>query len=219
MKKLWPLLFIALIIIIFFSLGWHKYFSFEALKNHQQFLEAWKSNHYFLALSIFAVTYIACVAISFPGASILSLVGGFLFGAIVGSIVVVISASLGATIIFLVVKYSLQEWQGKGWTKKLRAGFENNAFSYLLFLRLVPVFPFWIINIVPAILKVDTKIYIMATFLGIIPGSVIYVLVGNGLNKVFAKPNLAIIFEPQILYPMLALAIISLLPIFFKKND
>ena len=102
----------------------------------------------------------------------------------------------------------------------MRDGFQENAFSYLLFLRLVPIFPFWVVNIIPALLGVSATTFIVATFFGIIPGSVVYVLVGHGLSHLFASnqtPNLRLIFEPTVLYPLLALAALSLLPVIYQK--
>lgn len=101
----------------------------------------------------------------------------------------------------------------------MQQGFQENAFSYLLFLRLVPIFPFWLVNIVPALLGISKQTFVIATFLGIIPGSFIYVLVGNGLGHVLdanKTPNLRIIFDPEVLIPLLALALISLIPVGYK---
>lgn len=172
--------------------------------------------------------YILAVAISIPGAVFLTLAGGFLFGVLWGVLLVVISATLGATLLFFAVRTALGEWLSKkasGWISRMRQGFQHNAFSYLLTLRLIPLFPFWVVNIVPALLNVSAKTFISATFIGIIPGSTVYVLVGNGLSQVFASnqtPNLGIIFEPRVLGPLLALAALSLIHAlyqFFTRKD
>lgn len=166
--------------------------------------------------------YILAVAASIPGAVFLTLAGGFLFGVLWGVLLVVISATLGATLLFFAVRTALGEWLAKkasGWISRMRQGFQHNAFSYLLTLRLIPLFPFWVVNIVPALLSVSAKTFISATFIGIIPGSTVYVLVGNGLSQVFASnqtPNLGIIFEPKVLGPLLALAALSLIPALYQ---
>ncbi|WBV63944.1 VTT domain-containing protein [Legionella pneumophila 130b] len=111
--------------------------------------------------------------------------------------------------------------RASGWVKRMRSGFKDNAFSYLLTLRLIPLFPFWVINIVSAVLGVSASTFIIATFIGIIPGSIVYVSVGNGLGELFAaslQPNLGIIFEPKFILPLLGLAALSLIPVFYKKR-
>ena len=140
-----------------------------------------------------------------------------------GTVYAVISATLGSIIIFYIVRFALSDWVAKkasGWVNKMRLGFQHNAFSYLLVLRLIPVFPFWVVNLVPALLGVEAKTFILATFLGIIPGSTIYASVGNSLNRLLEQgqtPNLKIIFSPELFLPLLGLALLSLLPVLYKK--
>lgn len=223
LKRWLPLLLIFTLLILIFSTGLHKYLSFESLKAHHNVLLAWKSEHFWLSSMLFIAIYTIAVAVSIPGATFLTLAGGFLFGPVIGSILVVISATMGATLLYFAVKTSFGDWlaqKATGWISKMREGFQDNAFSYLLFLRLVPLFPFWVINIVPALLGVRAATFIVATFFGIMPGSVVYVLVGNGLSHIFATdqtPDLGIIFDPKVLYPLLALAGLSLLPVIYQK--
>ncbi|QLZ69112.1 mercuric reductase [Legionella sp. PC1000] len=217
-----PLTILLGLLIFFFSFRLDKYLSFEALKENRALLASWTTKHYFLASFLFIACYTLSVAISIPGAIYLTLIGGFLFGVFWGTIFVVISATIGATLIFLAVRTSLGEWlaqRASGWVGRMREGFQHNAFSYLLTLRLIPLFPFWVVNIVPALLDVNIKTFIGATLIGIIPGTVVYVMVGNGLSHVFAAnqtPNLHIIFEPQILGSLLALAALSLIAPIYK---
>lgn len=222
-KKIVPIAVLVIGLILFFSLGWYKYFSFSALQKNHEVLEAWTKNNEVFSAFIFIIIYIVAVSFSFPGATLLTLTAGFLFGILLGTIYVVIGATLGACIIFLAARYAfadaLNKRAGK-WLKKLEVGFQQNAFSYLLFLRFLPLFPFWLINIIPGLLNVPLKTFFWATLLGIIPGSAVYVSVGNGLSSVFAKgetPNFGIIFEPQIIIPILLLAILSIIPIVYKK--
>lgn len=221
--RLWPLLVIILLFFLLYYFGINQYLSYASLQQHHQKLISWTNQHYIYAAGLYMLFYIICVAVSFPGALILTLTGGLLFGLWWGVLFVVISATLGSTLIFLIVKFALNDWITKktaGWVSKMRKGFQDNAFSYLLILRLIPLFPFWAVNIVPALLGVKAQIFILATFLGIIPGSMIYVSIGNGLNHLFEKgqaPDLKMILTPPILWPLLALALLSLMPILYKK--
>lgn len=222
-KRFIPLLLILFALGLIISTGLHHYLTFESLKAHRSVLLEWTASHRLFATLSFMVVYILAVAISIPGAAFLTLAGGFMFGPVIGSILVVISATLGATVLFFAVKSSFGELlaaKATGWVDRLRRGFQNNAFSYLLFLRLVPLFPFWVVNIVPALLDVKARTFIIATFFGIIPGSVVYVFVGNGLGHLFEtnqSPNLSIILDPVIFYPLLALAGLSLVPVIYQK--
>ncbi|CEG61533.1 TVP38/TMEM64 family protein [Legionella micdadei] len=219
----WIPLFILLCLLgLFFGLRLNRYLSFSALREHRALLLSWTQTHFLLSVMLFMGCYTLAVAISIPGAVFFTIAGGFLFGVFTGVLLVVISATLGATLLFFAVRTSLGEWLTKkasGSIGRMRLGFQRNAFSYLLTLRLIPLFPFWVVNIVPALLNVSAKTFILATLIGIIPGSFIYVLVGNGLSQVFATnqtPNLAIIFEPQVLGPLLALAALSLMPALYQ---
>lgn len=218
-----PLIIIIFALALFFYFRLYKYFTFTELQKNHEFLKQWTAQHYFMAVLIYMVIYIIAVTLSVPGATILTITGGFLFGYIFGTIYVVISATIGACCIFLAVQTALGEWLEKKaarWIRRMEEGFQKNAMSYLLFLRLVPIFPFWAINIVPALLGVRFRTFAFATLIGIIPGSLVYVLVGNGLGSLLElgkKPNLDIIFEPQILIPLLFLGAFSLIPIIYKK--
>lgn len=217
-----PLIILIGLLVLFFSFHLNKYFNFETLQENHVLLVSWTKAHYLRVSVLFIVCYIFSVAISFPGAVYLTLVGGFLFGIFWGAVFVILSATIGATLLFFAVRTSLGEWlaqRASGWVGRMRDGFQHNAFSYLLTLRLIPIFPFWVVNIVPALLNVNAKTFIMATFIGIIPGSLVYVMLGNGLSHLFAAnqtPNLHIIFEPQILGPLLALAALSLIHPIYK---
>jgi uncharacterized membrane protein YdjX (TVP38/TMEM64 family) len=150
-----PFLLLSVLIIallLFFASGLHRYLTFSELQRHHQALHQWKDQHRLIAISAYILLYMVAVAISIPGATLLTLAGGFLFGPWLGTLYVMISATIGSTIIFIAAKTAfsslLQEKAGKK-ILLLKKGFEENAMSYLLFLRLVPLFPFWLINIVP----------------------------------------------------------------------
>lgn len=222
-KRLIPLLALVIAIVAAFYFRLDHYLSFAALAQHQSELTAWVNAHYLLSVLSFMAIYIGAVSLSLPGALFLTLVGGFLFGNILGTLYVVVSATIGATLIFMIVQYSLGNWlaqKAHQWVFKMQAGFQKNALSYMLFLRLIPLFPFWVVNIVPAVLNIPTSIFMIATFFGIIPGSFVYVTLGNGLSHLLAEgqaPDLGLIFSPQVLLPILGLALLSLAPIVYKK--
>lgn len=218
-----PMLILVLGLCLFFYFGLYRYLSFSQLALHRQTLLNWKDTHLLLSILLFIACYIVLVAFSFPGASLLTLLGGFLFGITQGTLYVVVSATLGSCVIFLAVKSSFGKViakKGSKWVAKLEHGFQKNAFNYLLVLRFIPLFPFWVINIVAGILNVSLRSYFFATLIGIIPGSLVYVAVGNGLGSVIEQgqtPNLGIIFSPEILLPLIGLSLLSIVPIIYKK--
>ena len=166
--------------------------------------------------------YAVAVAFSLPGAAIFTMTGGLLFGWWKGPILAVTGATLGATVLFLAARTAIGEplrARAGPWLKRLEAGFAKNAFNYLLALRLVPVIPFFIINLVPAFLGVKLSTYVVTTFIGIIPGAVVYAGLGNSLNTILdagGTPNLRIILQPQILLPILGLVALALVPVGYK---
>lgn len=213
-------LVLTLLLVLYFRL--YTYLSFSTFQQYHHTLLQWTNQHYALSVMCFITIYIIAVAISIPGAVFLTLAGGFLFGLLLGTVYVVFSATIGATLLFLAVNTALAQWlehRASRWIKKMEQGFQHNAFNYLLVLRLIPLFPFWLINIVPALLNIPLRTFISATVIGIIPGSFVYVSVGNGLSHILASgqtPNLRIIFSPLILLPLVGLAVLSLLPILYK---
>lgn len=212
---------VVVALVLFFVLDLGKWLSFAALAEHHEALRGYASHP--LAPLAFVAVYAGAVALSIPGATILTLTGGLLFGLVLGTLLVVGGATLGAAIVFLIARTAVGDAVRKRAGPKLaelQVGFDKNAFSYLLFLRLVPLFPFWLVNIVPAVLGMKLAPFALATFLGIIPGSAVYVSVGNGLSAILAKgetPDLGIIFEPAVIGPILALAALALVPIFVQR--
>lgn len=221
--RLLPLAVVAGGFVAFFAFGWNEYLSFETLREHRQALLAWRQDHYAVAALTFVAVYVLVVAFSLPGAVWMTIGGGFVFGTASATIYVVVAATLGASAIFLAARYALGDvLRAKAGPamRRMEAGFRENALSYLLVLRLVPLFPFWLVNLVPAFLGVPLRTFVIGTFVGIIPGSVVYCLVGNGLGAVFdagEKPDLGIIFEPEILAPIVGLAVLSVVPVVYKR--
>jgi uncharacterized membrane protein YdjX (TVP38/TMEM64 family) len=222
-RRLIPLAVLLAAIGAFFALGLHHYLSFEMLHQHREQLLALVEQHPLLAPLAFMAMYAAVIALSVPGGAILTIAGGFLFGILAGTLFVVVAATLGATIVFLIAKTALGDaLRAKAGPRirRMEEGFREDALSYLLVLRLIPIFPFWLVNIVPAFLGVPVRTYMLGTFIGIIPGSFVYASVGNGLGAVFdagGTPDLGIIFEPTILLPIVGLAVLALLPVAYRK--
>jgi uncharacterized membrane protein YdjX (TVP38/TMEM64 family) len=194
------------------------YLSFDALAENRDRLLAWRDANYAGAALTFVAVYVIVTAFSIPGAVWLTLAGGFLFGTVAATAYVVVGATAGATAIFLAAKTGLGDAlraRATGWLRRLEDGFQENAVSFMLALRLVPVVPFFVANVAPAFLGVPARTYVWTTFVGIIPGAAVYASVGAGLGAVFAeggRPDLGILFEWSVLGPLLGLAALSLLP-------
>jgi uncharacterized membrane protein YdjX (TVP38/TMEM64 family) len=223
LRRLAPLAILLAAIGAFFALGLHDYLSFEALRQHREVLLGLVEQHPFLAPLAFTAVYAAVVALSVPGGAILTIAGGFLLGIVPATLCVLVGATVGATIVFLIARTALGDaLRAKAGPRirRMEEGFRQDALSYLLVLRLIPIFPFWLVNIVPAFLGVPVRTYVLGTFVGIIPGAFVYASVGNGLGAVFdagGTPDLGIIFEPAILLPIVGLAMLALLPVGYRK--
>lgn len=221
--RLVPIALIVAGLAAFFLLGGDKYLSFSMLSEHRETILTWYADNTILTIALFWAAYALAVAFSLPGAVWLTLIGGFVFGTWGSLAIVVTAATVGAVLIFLAARYACADFfhaKAGPMAHRMEEGFRENALSYLLFLRLVPVFPFWLVNLVPAVLGVPLKTYFIGTLVGIIPGSFVYCSVGNGLGALLEKgemPDLGIIFEPPILVPMVGLAVLSLIPIVHKK--
>lgn len=222
-RRLAPLAVLILAVVAVFAFGLDDYISFDVLRRHRAQLLDFVDRHAVVAPLLYVLVYAVVIAISIPGGAVLTIAGGFLFGALFGAALVVIGATLGATVVFLIARTALGDVlraKAGGRIRRMEEGFREDAFNYLLFVRLIPIFPFWLVNIVPAFLGVPLRTYVLATFLGIIPGSFVYASVGNGLGAVFdtgGTPDLGIIFKPEIILPIIGLAILALLPVAYRK--
>ena len=199
------------------------YLSFAALQENYELLASWRDDHQILALAVFAILYTLSVAFSVPGAIWLTLIGGFLFGTILGTITVVLAATSGALLIFLAARTALGDLlrQKAGpWVARMEDGFRAGEVSYLLIMRLVPAVPFFIANLAPAFLGARTFTFLWTTLLGIIPGTLVFISIGAGLEEQLSRgeaPDLGVIFEWHILGPLLGLAALSALPLILKS--
>lgn len=216
-KRWLPVIIIAVLMAIAFASGLHEKISLQALQdNKEDLLNAVSNNPVMSALS-FMAAYIIFVALSLPAATLLTLTGGFLFGAWMGTIYVVTSATIGATILFFVAKTSfgstLREKAG-GLYKRVEGNMKDNAVGYLLFMRLVPIFPFFLVNIVPALFNVKPRVFILTTFFGIIPGSFVFVNLGTQLATI---TNLKDLVSTQTLLAFALLGCFALIPTIYKQ--
>lgn len=189
LRRWLPLLVLGGVIALVFGMGWHRQLTLENIAANRDRLQDVISANWALSIAAYILIYAGSVALSLPGALFLTLTGGLLFGWLAGGLATVVGATIGATIIFLIAQTAFGEHLAKRAGPaivKLQEGFKENALSYLLFLRLVPVFPFFLVNIAPALLGVPLATYVMGTFFGIIPGTFAYASAGAGLDSVIA---------------------------------
>jgi len=222
LKPYLPFLIIMTISLLAWGMGLHHYFSFDMLRTHHEALETYVKLYPYMAFAIYMGTYIALVGLSIPGATFMTLVGGFLFGQWVGTGLVVVSATLGATLLFISAKLASEDLLSRKagpWIDKMRTGLQKDALYYLLTLRLIPIFPFVAINLVAAVFQIPLRTFIVGTFIGIIPGSFIYVSLGDAFKDVILTPNLTptTILGPKVILAFVGLGILSLLPVLYKR--
>jgi len=200
---------------VYFDLG--QYLSLESLKANRDFLLNYTQSNYAGAVAVFILVYILQTAFSLPGGAILTLTGGFLFGSLMGTIVVNIGATVGATLAFLAARYLLHDWVESKFGDRLgpiQVGFAKNAFSYLMTLRLIPAFPFFLVNLVSGLTRVKLGTYMLATSLGIIPGSFVFAFAGRQLGSINSLNEIA---SPPVLLAFSLLGLLALMPIAYRK--
>ncbi len=220
-----PLLVILAVAAVgFFTLG--DYLTFETLRDNREALLTWRDANYWAMAGAFVAIYIAIVAFSLPGAAVASMTGGFLFGLLAGTIFNVFSATIGASAIFLAARWGLGETltakleTSEGTVKRLKDGLRENEISVLFLLRLVPVVPFFVANLVPALVGVKFRNFLITTALGIIPGGIVYTWIGVGLGGVFDRgetPDVSLLWEPFVIGPIIGLCVLAALPIVIKS--
>lgn len=205
------------VVVAFFALGGPAYLSLDAVTGRRDAMLAFAERHLAVALALAFAGYVAAIAFSLPVATVLTLLMGFLFGRWVGTALVVVAATTGATIAFLAARYlfaaAAQRRLGTVGAK-INAGFTANAFSYLLFLRLVPLFPFFLVNIAPALTGIRLRTFVLATLVGIVPGTFVYVNLGQALGRIDSTQALV---SPQVLGAFALLGAIALVPALWKR--
>lgn len=222
--RLLPVVVVLAGIVLFFASGAKKYVSIDFLRENYQSFRSFVDAHFFEALAIYAGAYILSTAFSLPGGAFFSLTGGFLFGLTVGTAAIVVSATIGATLIFLAARTALGDVlrsRAGGFIERFDEGFERDGFFYMLLLRVVPIFPFFIVNLAPAFTRIKTSSFVLATLIGIIPGSFAYASVGNGLGAVFASGGevslSGLLLRPEVLTPIVALSVLAIIPIVYRR--
>lgn len=234
-----PLVAIVAGLCAFFLSGAHRYISLEQLVHSRGDLQAFTHAHIVLSLLIYAGIYVMAVTLSVPGTLLLTVSGGFLFGVWIGGTVTVFAATSGATLLFLIARTTLGEIlrrRSGPFLERFRNGFHSDAASYMLFLRLVPIFPFWLVNLAPAVLGVNTWTFFWTTLLGVIPGTYAYSLAGAGLDSVVQAHKAAFdacraagnsdcalnispasLVTPELILGFAAIGIAALVPVVLKK--
>jgi uncharacterized membrane protein YdjX (TVP38/TMEM64 family) len=239
LRRWLPLLALGLGVALLWAFGLENYLSFGSLAEHQGQLQEDVASHFALALATYALVYVAVAGTGIPGASGLSLIGGLLFGWLASGTVTIFAATLGATAVFRIVQSSIGAAlaQNAGPTaQRIASGFAKDGFNYLLFLRLVPAFPFFVVNVAAGLTRIPALTFVAATFLGIIPGSYAFAYAGQGLASIFDKAradhaaclaanaaaacpydvSVASLVTPQLLTGLAALGILALLPIAYR---
>lgn len=221
-RRLMPVAVLAGLFAAFFLSGLDRYVSLEALQVHRTVLQEFVAAHAVAAVLIYMTVYAVMVAASLPGATIFTVTGGLLFGSLLGTAYTVVAATVGATIIFLIARSAFGDvlrQKAGGRVERLLDGFRDNAFNYLLVLRLVPLFPFFVVNVAPAFAAVPLRTYIVATLIGIVPGTFVYAQVGAGFDSVIASGgtlSLSGILTLDVILALAGLAVLSLIPVAYK---
>jgi uncharacterized membrane protein YdjX (TVP38/TMEM64 family) len=226
LKRIWPLLLIAAVLAAAFATGATDWLSLDSLRVHEAELRGYVTAHPILSVALFVAVYIALTAAFVPGASILTITSGFLFGVWLGGTATVVGATAGALGAYWLVRTALGEplrhkaEESQGTLQKIAEGIRKDTFAYTLSLRLIPAVPFWLLNAAAGLVSAPVRPYALATLIGIVPATFIYAGIGAGLGKLFregGRPNLSIIFEPHVLYPLIGLGLLSLIPALVRR--
>lgn len=222
-KRFLPVLLLIIVAAAIYAFDLQMYLSFEALRENRNTLIGFVERNFELAALLFIVVYAVATSLSLPGGAVLSVTGGFLFGGLLGGALVVVGATIGATGIFLIARTALGDGlrqRAGAWLKKMEEGFRENALSYLLTLRLIPLFPFFVVNLVPAFLGVRLRTYVLGTAVGIIPGALVFTFAGAGVGSLFDSGeefSASAVLSPEILAALTGLGLLALLPVIYKR--
>lgn len=217
-----PLLLLVVLAAAAYLTGLHRQLDPAVLRAHHTGLEQFVSERWLVAPLVFVLTYAVAAATSLPGAALLTIAGGFLFGTCMGALWSILGATAGAVVLFLAARTALGDLlrcRATPWLQRMEGRFRRDAFTYLLVLRLIPLFPFWLVNLVPAFLGVPLRTFALATVLGIVPGALVYASAGRGLDLLLDRgeePKLGLLLEPQMLGPLLGLAALAVLPLLYR---
>jgi uncharacterized membrane protein YdjX (TVP38/TMEM64 family) len=220
----WLIVVLAVLLATGILLAWQADPGWATLAAHQVALQRWVEAAPVLAAAGYCAAYVVCVVLSLPLSVVLTLFGGVLFGAVVGTALAVLSASLGAVLLFLLARGALAPLVARRagpWLDRVRPGLQRDGFSFLLSLRLIPVVPFWLLNLAPALLGMRLLPFAAATVLGIVPGAAVLAGIGSGLAGVLrqdAPPDLSVLHSPPVLLPLAGLVVLSLLPVAWRHG-
>lgn len=234
-----PLLIVTILMAVVFSLGWHRHLSLDMLVANRDIMRKYVETHWLLALGAYAGAYIAVVALSVPGGVFLTIGGGAVFGALTGGTTAVLSATIGAILVFQIARTAIGGWlAGRAGPRlsRLIAEFNHDAASYLLFLRLVPAFPFALVNLAPALAGVKLWTFAWTTFIGIVPGTLAFAFAGAGLDSIVARHaqeklaclkagdslctqtlGLGAFITPELLLAFAVLGLVALIPVVWRR--
>ena len=222
LRRCVPLGILILAGVLFMAFGGHRYLTIAAIAENRE----WVCDLAGAARATAALTFILCyaglVALSVPGGALLTITGGFLFGPWLGGAYAVVGATTGATVVFLAARAGLAGLAVRAapWVQRIEAGFRRNGLNYLLVLRLIPIFPFWLVNLVAGAVGLRLWVYVLGTFIGIIPVTFIFASLGNGLGALVEEgrpPDIGVLYRPGVLLPILALAALALLPLAYRR--
>lgn len=214
---------VATVVVVLQLTGALDYLSFAGLARNRDWLVGRVEELGSAAAIVFIVIYALCTAFSLPTGLLLSTASGFLFGTWWGGLVNVIGATVGATLIFLAARTALGDLlrpRAGPFLQKLEAGFREDELSYMLVLRLVPLFPFWLVNLAPAFLGVRLSTFVIGTLVGIIPGAWVFASVGTGLGAILdsgGTPDGSALLEPRVLLSIIGLVVLALIPVIYKR--
>jgi uncharacterized membrane protein YdjX (TVP38/TMEM64 family) len=223
MRRYLPLAAILAIAAVAYASDLGDYLTLDHLRAHRQIIVDYVAGHPVTSATLYLLIYALAVAASVPGAVFMTIIGGYVFGAVLGTTLTVIAATIGATLIFLAARTALGDLlraRTQSFLGRMEAGFRRNAFSYLLVLRLVPLFPFFVVNLVPAFLGVGLGTYIGATLLGIIPATIVYTLAGCGLGSILetgGEFSLKSVLTPEMIAALCGLALLALVPVVYRR--
>lgn len=215
-KKIILLSVIVIAVALFFVFDLGQYLSLESLKSNRDQLHMFYEANTVVMIAAFIGVYIVTVALSLPGATILTLCAGAIFGSVTGTLVVNVGATIGATLAFLVARFLLRDWVEKKFGEKLKPfndGFSKNAINYMLFLRLVPLFPFFLINLVSGLTQIRLSVYFFGTMFGILPGTFVYANAGANLASINKLSDIASL---EVVGSFALLGLFALIPTFYK---
>ncbi|MBW6398081.1 VTT domain-containing protein [Roseomonas sp. HJA6] len=223
--RLWPIGVITALVAAAWASGLAGLLSLDTLAARQAALTGLVAAHPVLTGGAYVAIYVVTVTLSLPGAVVLTLAGGLLFGVWVGTALTVLGATIGAALLFLAARSALAPLvigRAAAFVDRLRPGLERDGFFYLLTLRLIPVVPFWLLNLVPALVGMPFRAYLAATAIGIVPGTAVFAGIGAGLGGVLAaggRPGPGDLLTPGILLPLSGLAALSLLGTWWRRRN